>query len=141
MIYVPILPAQHAYVVEWSAYEESGSLVVSTTTGTTIELNSLPQFSPSGRWFASIDENPMDETQYAFAIWSTAPDAPREAFRYSLPRNAPYEHWQFRGWDGDEKIRLKVDVSSGNGDMREMETSAVRTEKGWKLNWPLPSTK
>jgi len=132
------LPAQHAYVVKWSGYEESGSLVISTKTGHSVELDSLPQFSPSGRWFASVNVNQIDESQYAFGIWSTTPDGPQQVFRYSARMTQPDEHWEFVGWDGDDRIKLKVSINPGSGQMREMETSAVRTAQGWRLNWPLP---
>jgi hypothetical protein len=72
------LPAQHVFVVAWNGYEEHGSFVISTKTGRSVELDfSLPQFSPSGRWFASVNVNTIDESQYAVAIWSTAPDVPK----------------------------------------------------------------
>lgn len=135
------LPAQHVLVVAWSGYEESGSLVISTRTGRSIELETLPQFSPSGRWFASVNENQIDESQYAVAIWSTAPDMPKQEFRYSPRIGSPYEYWQFVGWDGDKQIKLKVRVDSDDGKTREMETKAVWKDQGWRLDWPLPAPK
>jgi hypothetical protein len=132
------LPSQNVFVVEWSGYEERESLVISTRTGRSVELASLPQFSPSGRWFVSVNVNQIDESQYALAIWSTAPDVPKQELRYGARQVLPHEYWQFVGWDGDNRIRLKVGVDPGTGQTREVETSAVHTEHGWALNWPLP---
>lgn len=124
------LPAQHVFVVAVSGYEEDGSLVISTRTGRSVELEGLPQFSPSGRWFASVNENQIDESQYAVAIWSTAPDMPKQELRYSARQDSSSEYWQFLGWNDDDRIKLKVRVSSGEGEAQEMETSAVRTSQG-----------
>lgn len=136
------LPAQHAFVVAWNGYEENGSLVISTKTGRSVELDfSLPQFSPSGRWFASVNVNTIDESQYAVAIWSTAPDVPKQVFRHSARVKLPFESWEFAGWEGDDRFRLKVEVNPGTGQTRTMETSAVLTKQGWKLDWPLPVPK
>jgi hypothetical protein len=136
------LPAQHVFVVAWNGYEEHGSFVISTKTGRSVELDfSLPQFSPSGRWFASVNVNTIDESQYAVAIWSTAPDVPKQVFRYGARVKLPFENWEFAGWDGDDRIKLKVEVNPGTGPTRTMETSTVFTKQGWKLAWPLPVPK
>ncbi|QRM29587.1 hypothetical protein [Microvirga sp. VF16] len=134
-------PAQYVYVVQWRGYEESGSLIISSKTGASITLPSLPHFSPSGRWFASIDPNPYEGSEYAVAIWSTAPDKPKQVFRYRIPEKILNERWEFIEWDGDDRIKFKVTFDKENGATQESMTSADRTQQGWNLNWPLPNSK
>ncbi len=133
------LPAQNAYVVQWIGYEDDGAYVISTKTGTMVRINTMPEFSPSGRWVVSVDSDELNARPYDVAIWATDPEYLKEELRYTRDANGPYEAWEFLGWDGDERIRFKVYVNNGHGPMTEVETTAVHWNDGWKLNWHPPN--
>ena len=99
------------------------------------KLETMPEFSPGGRRFVSVNHTELGDRSYEIAIWATAPDVPKQEFRYATPEGDAYEYWEFVGWDGDDRIRLKVSVNEGN-DHKAYETDAVRTGQGWKLNRP-----
>src|SRR5215212_6399892 len=48
-------PEQSLFVVEWTTAGDGGSEIVSATTGEVETLDTMPEFSPSGRWFVSVD--------------------------------------------------------------------------------------
>ena len=129
-------PAVNAFAVDIGFYEGGQAEVGSTRTGQVVTLDTLPEFSPSGRWFVSVSNTEMGDRAYDVGIWSTAPDVPKQELRYRTPSGEPYEYWEFQGWDGDDRVLLSVSVNLGNGAMRDFETDAVRTEQGWKLNRP-----
>jgi hypothetical protein len=135
------LPTAHAYIVEWSTYEDSGAVVVSAKTGQSAGLASLPVFSPNGRTFVSVDNDELNGREYDVAIWSVSRDVLKEEFRYLAAASNPYEYWEFLGWDGNDRIRLKVTVNLGTGAVLVRETDAVRTGRGWKLNRPKTSAR
>lgn len=129
-------PTASAFAIDIGYYEGGAAEVVSIKTGRVLALDTLPQFSPSGRWFVSVSNTEMGDRAYDVGIWSTTSDVPKQELRYSTPKGAPYEYWDFVAWDGDDRIKLKVSVSAGDGSSREFETDAVRTEQGWNLNRP-----
>jgi len=128
-------PAQRAFIIEQGFYEDSLVLLVSDRTGNVTTLSTEPKFSPSGRWFVSVDADEMNGTDYYVTVWSTAPNKPKLELRYHTEK---YEYWEFAGWDGDSRIKLKVSAWDGEGELIGHETDAVLTEQGWKLNWPKP---
>ena len=135
------LPAAHVYVVQWTIYEDGGADVVSAKTGQSVSLNSLPEFSPNGQAFVSVDADELNGRDYDVAIWSVSRGVLKEEFRYLAAASDPYEFWEFLGWDGNDRIRLKVTVNMGTGGALVRETDAVRTGQGWKLDRPKASAR
>ncbi|WP_112661993.1 hypothetical protein [Microvirga flavescens] len=133
------IPALQAYVVGYRLYEGSGGIIVSTKTGQALLLETLPEFSPDGRWFVSAGPDYAHGESlepYDVTIWSYAPDASREVFRYLAPRGRSLEYWEFAGWESNDRIRLKVRIVSVSDPELEQDADAVRTDQGWKLNRP-----
>lgn len=130
------LPAAKVFVVHWTETEDEGAAVINAKTGQSLGLGSLPEFSPDGRTFVSVDADEMNGREYDVAIWSVADGAPKEVLRYQATSDTDsFESWAFVGWDGDNRIKLKVSLV-GTGEMQVRETDAVRTGRGWVLNWP-----
>lgn len=134
-------PDRKAYVVGYSLYEGGGAVIVSARSGHTTFLASLPDFSPNGQFFVSADSDPHYERGYEIAIWSFTSDRPKQEFIYRTPKERPEESWEVLGWDGNNQINLKVGILSRTYSLEEFETRIVRTERGWKLHWPLPDVK
>jgi hypothetical protein len=125
------LPTDAIYVVEWTTAGDGGSEVISATTGRTETLDTMPEFSPSGRWIVSVDPDELNERQYDIAIWSVEGGELTPVFSYMRNETA-YEAWEFRGWDGDDRIKLRVTRPNAAA----VDTEAVFTETGWKLKRP-----
>jgi len=134
-------PDQKLYVVSYSLYEGGGATIVSAKSGRTVFLTNLPVFSPNGRFFAAADSDPHYERKYEIAVWSFVSDKAKQEFTYSTRKTAREEFWDVLGWDGNDRIKLKVGIPDDAYEMQESETQLVRTKQGWKLNWPLPSSK
>ena len=125
------LPAQQVYVVEWTTSGDGGSEVISGVTGQTETLDTMPEFSPSGRWFVSIDPDELNDRLYDVALWSVTGGELRQELVYVRPPGT-YEAWEFRGWDGDQTIKLRVTRPNA----APVDTEAVYTEAGWRLKKP-----
>jgi hypothetical protein len=92
-----------------------------------------PEFSPSGKRFVSVNNKELGSHSYDVAIWVMTPDEPKLEFRYETPQGDRYELWEFRGWDGEDRIKLGVNVG---GAMLPFESEAVRTRAGWQIKRP-----
>jgi hypothetical protein len=125
------LPAQAIYVVEWTTAGDGGSEVLSATTGQTETLDTMPEFSPSGRWFVSVDPDELNERQYDIAIWSVEAGELKHEFSY-MRDAAAYEAWEFKGWDGEDRIKLRLT----RPNVPPVDTEAVHTDAGWRLKRP-----
>lgn len=127
------LPAQNVYVVEWTTSADGGAEVISAVTGETETIDTLPEFSPSGQWFVSVDPDELNERHYDIGIWSVAGGEVTPELVYVRDAGA-YEAWEFKGWDGDNRIRLRL----SRPNTQPVDTEAVLTETGWKLKKPSP---
>ncbi|MCB8823161.1 hypothetical protein [Microvirga rosea] len=129
-------PTLHTYVLDLGAWEGRAAELVDANTGQSMLLDTLPHYSPSGRWLVSTNDSEMSR-DYDVAIWSTTAGLPKQELRYSAPETEFMEYWEFAGWDGDERIKFKVNFMSG-GETTAFETDAVLTGDSWKLNRPEP---
>jgi hypothetical protein len=127
------LPSQNAFVIEGKSYEGEAHEVVSRKTGRAAQLETRPEFSPSGKRFVSVNNKELGSHSYDVAIWVMTPDEPKLEFRYETPQGDRYELWEFRGWDGEDRIKLGVNVG---GAMLPFESEAVRTRAGWQIKRP-----
>jgi len=126
---VGFYPRIQSLLVAVGYYEEAGYELVSRRTGKVLQISSIPQFSPNGKFFISVDQSDLGDRKYDLAIWSAATDPPSLAFKYKAKQ---YEHWEFVDWQRDDHIRLKAYISSRQGAY-DQEAEAVRFEKGWKI--------
>jgi hypothetical protein len=127
------LPSQNAFVIEGKSYEGGAHWVVSRKTGRAVQLETRPEFSPTGKRFVSVNGAELGSHSYDVAIWVMTPDEPKLEFRYETPQGDRYELWEFRGWNGEDRINLEVKV--GNA-MVPFESEAVRTAAGWQIKRP-----
>ena len=125
------LPEQGLFVVEWTTSGDGGSEVISAATGQVATLDTMPEFSPSGRWFASVDPDELNDRQYDIGIWSVEDGEITQVFSY-IRSGSEYEAWEFQGWDGDDRIKLRVTRPNA----APVDTEAVRTDAGWMLKRP-----
>jgi hypothetical protein len=130
------LSSQNAFVIEGKSYEGEAHEVVSRKTGRAVQLETRPEFSPTGQRFVSVNDKELGSHSYDVAIWVMTPDEPKLEFRYETPQGDRYELWEFRGWDGEDRIKLEVKVGSA---MVPFESEAVRTKAGWQIKRPPPS--
>jgi hypothetical protein len=124
-------PAQQLVIIGWQTYENGGSEVVHTRSGTSATLADRPEFSPNGRWFVSIGSDDANDNGYDVRIWETPADGPRLAFDYRPPEGR-YESWTFRGWESNRRIKLTVSKRVGD-QLPELPAEAVYGEGAWRL--------
>lgn len=125
------LPTQALFVVEWTTSGDGGSEVISAVTGQVATLDTMPEFSPSGRWFVSVDPDELNDRQYDIGIWSVEDGEISQVFSY-MRDGSDYEAWEFQGWDGDDRIKLRVTRPNA----APVDTEALRTDAGWVLKRP-----
>lgn len=126
------LPSQNAFVIEGKSYEDHAHWVISRKTGRAVQLETRPEFSPTGKRFVSVNNKEQGSHSYDVAIWVMTPDEPKLEFRYERPQGDRYELWEFRGWDGEDRIKLE----NVGGAMPPFESEAVRTKTGWQIKRP-----
>jgi hypothetical protein len=117
------------FVVSKSYYESGNNELVNRRTGSILEISTTPEFSPSGRYLASADQNDDGDRKYDLAIWSTKTDPPSLEFQYSAKQ---YQNWEITGWSGDDHIKLKASVNAREGAY-DQDAEAVRSDRGWTL--------
>lgn len=133
-----VIPTLKAYVIAYHLYEGGGGAIVSTETGELLNLDTIPEFSPNGEWFVSAGPDyahgpSMDP--YSVTVWSYRPGASKEVFRYLSPQFR-FEHWEFDGWEGNDRIKLQVQTETVSDPVPDFAAEIVRTREGWKLNRP-----
>ncbi|NPU69024.1 hypothetical protein HL667_28755 [Bradyrhizobium sp. 83012] len=105
-------PAIDAFVVSKSLYECGEYQLVSRRSGNVTVTSEVPRLSPSGRCLLSIDNSDACERKYDVAIWSAQSDPQKLEFRYKAK---PYENWEVAGWDADDRLRPRAEVSTDKG--------------------------
>jgi hypothetical protein len=126
-------PLQRLFMVQEGYYECGVFDLVSARSGAMVQVAEVPEFSPGGRRFVSIDANDACHGKYDIAIWSTQTDPPTAEYKYSP---TVYEAWEFKGWIDDEHIDLKVGFHGDPPSERkwmEQPAQAVRTDNKWRL--------
>jgi hypothetical protein len=126
-------PALQTFVLERSAYESRNVAYVSRRSGETITLDDYPHFSPSGKRFVAVAASEAWEVENDIALFSTEIDPPKPIWRYKAGKD--YEMWNFVGWDGEDRIKLRVTMWVRK-ELKTLDADAVRTSKGWQLNKP-----
>jgi hypothetical protein len=127
--------ARHrSYLVDANYRGHGGvKLLVSTRTGEHVKLDAYPDFSPSGRRFAAV--NSAESGDNSIEVW-TASDPPKLEWRYVVPENE-YSVYEFAGWDGDDRLKMRVTTRIGEEMHEAVPVEAVRTAAGWRLMPPM----
>lgn len=131
-------PSLQSFLVQKIVPECADNELVSRRSGSILHLAAtVPELSPDGKYFVSIDQDELCERAYDLAIWSTSTDPPA----LELKRKAEaerYEYWTVLGWARDDRIKLKVwvhDLHKQPHESYDQDVEAVRSGKGWKLVW------
>jgi hypothetical protein len=122
-------PSIEYFVVSKSFYECGEYQLVSRRSGSVTVMSEVPQLSPSGQHLLSIDTDDACERKYDIAIWSAQSDPPKLEFRYKAEQ---YENWEVAGWDADDRLRLRAEVSTDKGAYTQ-DAELIRQDGSWKL--------
>jgi hypothetical protein len=124
--------------VVYKGYMECGYyILVDRRSGEEVELESMPEYSPAGTWFVSVNASELCTRPYDVAIWSTATNPPAQAWEYAqAPGGVTNEAFEFVRWDGEDRIELRAYVYDGKGGSQQYDTEAVRTMQGWQVRRP-----
>src|SRR6185295_17661725 len=93
------------------------------------------RFSPSGDKFVVVAGDFATPAKNVIAIFSTRRDPPTLEWNY--PDQEGAEVYEFAGWDGDERIRLRV-TKVGLGAYQDLDAEVVHVNGKWILNKPKP---
>lgn len=131
-------PRQQSLVLTGRGYESSRAFLVSVATGNVTLLEGEPHFSPSGLRFVVVKASESEDFENHIAIYSTASEPPVLEFAYPNQKGT-YALYSFVRWEGETRIKLKVDTRrNGKRDVENFNTEAVRTKTGWQVGGPLP---
>jgi hypothetical protein len=128
-------PENRSFLVNVGYYESDQWLLVSQEDGKEVQIVAPPGYSPNRKWLASVYwTEGTDDGNNGIDIVPADLNPNEPAFHYR-PEN--YELWEFVGWDGDDRLLLKVTWHEGNDPTRELVTlpaEVVRLNGKWQLN-------
>jgi hypothetical protein len=93
-------------------------------------LEGWPYLSPNKKRFAVTAATEECSPGYAVAIFSLASDPPRLEWHFPPPPRVD-ENYDTDGWDGENRVRLRVYV-----DAKQTATDLKLTAQGWQLKRP-----
>lgn len=125
-------PNHAAYAVRRNYYEGYDYEWVSETTGISVRIAGLPNYSPSGRTFVVVEANEA----YSFngiQVWRTeSGKAPALEWQYSPADHRRHELYQFVRWDGDDTVQLRVEIWRDR-QLMNFEAQLVRRGGDWNV--------
>jgi len=130
---------EHGLFLIHVGYDESQAwYLVNQIDGKEQEIIAPPGYSPNKKWLASVyATDGGGDGNNGIDIFSSNLDPARSGFHY---RPKEYEQWEFAGWDGDDRLLLKV--TWWVGDSPELVTwpaEVVHVNGKWQLK-RLPPT-
>jgi hypothetical protein len=129
-------PGHGFFLINVAYYESQQWLLLNQRDGKEQSIVAPPGYSPGRKWLASVyaTEGP-DDGNNGIDIIPTSVGTADPAFRY---RPEEYEMWEYVGWDGDDRLLLKVTWYAVND--RELATwsaEVILSDGKWQLNkWP-----
>jgi hypothetical protein len=119
------------FIVQVVPYECPHVLLVNRRTGEETILGGWPNLSPNKKRFAVTASNVGGGCSFdnAVAIFSLASDPPR--LEWQFKPEAIDEDYDTDGWDGENRVRLRVDVKG-----KQTATDLKLTPQGWQLKRP-----
>jgi hypothetical protein len=121
------------FLVHVQPWECGYPLLVSRRTGEEMKLENWPNLSPSKKRFVVVTRFEECIIQHDVAIFSLASDPPRLEWTFTGDNNEDYD---FDGWDGDNRVRLRATVRSVEGKLKEVATDLKLTAQGWQIRRP-----
>ena len=102
------------------------------------EIIAPPGYSPDKKWLASVyATDGGDDGNNGIDIFPADLNPARSGFHY---RPKEYEQWEFAGWDGDDRLLLKVTWRVGdNPELVTWPAEVVHVNGKWQLK-RLPPT-
>lgn len=125
-------PEARAFLVHVSYYESDEWLLVRQQDGKEENIVAPPRYLPDKKWLASVfwTEGPSDGNNGVDIVpannGSTEP-----AFHY---RPDQHELWEYVGWEGDDRLALKVSWRpKPESDLVDWPAEVVRVKGQWQL--------
>ncbi len=131
-------PERGLFLVDVMYNESDKWFLVGQRDGREVQIVAPPGYSPNRKWLASVywTDGP-DDGNNGIDVVPANLDAPDPAFHY---RPKEYEAWEYVGWDGDDRLLLKVTWCVGNDpNLVTWPAEVVRLNGKWQLN-KLPPT-
>lgn len=132
-------PEHRLFLVNVGYGESDDWLLVREQDGKEEQIVAPPSYSPNKKWLASVyNTDGPDDGNNGIDIVSASPNPSEPAFHY---RPKDYELWEFVGWDGDDRLLLKVTSRAGNDpELVTWPAGAIRLNGQWQLNSSAPTS-
>jgi hypothetical protein len=133
------LPEHRLFLINVGYNESQEWFLVSQVDGKEQKIIAPPGYSPSREWLASVyATDGGDDGNNGIDIFPANLDPTKPSFHY---RPEEYEQWEFVGWDGDDRLLLKVTWRVGDDPkLVTWPAEVVRVNGKWQLNRWAPSS-
>ena len=123
------------FVLEQLAYESSRVMVVNGRSGSITRMDVHPHLAPSGKRLVMAAAIEAWDVEKEIAVYSVQKEKTELEWSYKAQ---DYEMWRFVAWDGDDRIKLEVELwtvgSNGKPTLAAQPAELRRTNAGWSLN-------
>jgi hypothetical protein len=120
------------FLIHIQPWECGHPLLVSRRTGQKLELENWPNLSPNGKRFVVVTPFAECVVHDTIVIYSLASDPPRLEWRFTPDK----EDYEFDGWDGENRIRLRAIVESVEVGRKQTAAEVKLTAQGWQVKRP-----
>jgi hypothetical protein len=132
-------PEHGLFLVNVGSNENQQWLLVRQSDGKEQQINAPPGYSPNKKWLASVYwTDGGDDGNNGIDIFPADLNTTDPAFHY---RPTEYECWEFAGWDGDDRLLLRVIWRVGDDpELVTWPAEAVLLNGEWQLTRQPPTS-
>jgi hypothetical protein len=125
-------PDHGLFLVHVGYNESQAWYLLNQADGKEQEIIAPPGYSPNKKWLASVYATEGgDDGNNGIDIFPADIDPARSGFHY---RPKDYEQWEFTGWDGDDRLLLKVTWRVGdNPELVTWPAEVIHVNGKWQL--------
>jgi hypothetical protein len=122
------------FVIEQLAYESSRVMVVNGRNGSIARMDVHPHLAPGGKRLVMAAAIEAWDVEKEIAVYAVQKDKIELEWSYKAQE---YEMWSFVAWEGDDRIKLQVELwtvgRNGERALTKQPAELRRTNAGWSL--------
>jgi hypothetical protein len=138
-VWLQIFDPKVGYALVVESYYESGAYqLIDLKTGEMTDILAIPEFSPAGNQLVSVIINEMDAPEEELMIYDLTASPFKKtlsvkygtALKLAKRKKDSSAFFSFDGWDGEDKIRLKI---GDGGETTYAKALVTRKDGKWTL--------